>query len=417
MSRRKSRWGLLFFIASVLLAAGAVAAAVFFPPGGHGFFYERLLPWFGASVSAVVMVIGQLSYRRLQSPKVHIAGYLTGLAGLGYFVPYCLGDRIGIGVSPGAYVRVVYLLVFVNGLFAPLLPSSATYRTSRRIAILAVLGEAAVLGVCRFVRRCDVLTDFLSYDTFFEFQYWFPAAWLAAVTALTVRFVREEFHLGGILTGCALFFSAAWMGREAAAAGTALEVLLWAAGLAYFAGSVLFHWVVRIEHRVAYDPLLHIYNRSYCSQIIAEQSSLNVSPPFAVAMVDVDHFKRVNDTHGHRAGDLVLQNVAQIVDGEVSRDGVLCRYGGEELVVFFAHKTSKDVRPIMERVRQRVAKATVAFGRKRLSVTISCGISHRREMGQGIANVIEAADKALYRAKSGGRNQVKIGASPAGRKK
>jgi len=121
-----------------------------------------------------------------------------------------------------------------------------------------------------------------------------------------------------------------------------------------------------MEHRIAYDPLLHIYNRDYCSKIISEQSNLNLMFPLSIAMVDIDHFKNVNDTHGHQAGDQVLYTVAQTVCKEVVPNGVVCRYGGEELIIFFPQQTARQVAPLVEKMRKTIEK-TATKQRKRPS--------------------------------------------------
>jgi diguanylate cyclase (GGDEF)-like protein len=126
-------------------------------------------------------------------------------------------------------------------------------------------------------------------------------------------------------------------------------------------------------------------------------------------MVDIDHFKNVNDSYGHQAGDQVLYNIAQTICREVVPDGVVCRYGGEELIIFFSQKTAKQVAPIVEKMRETIEKSKTKTAKKSLSVTVSCGISCREGPNQSIMEVIHAADKALYKAKEGGRNQVKMG--------
>ena len=99
---------------------------------------------------------------------------------------------------------------------------------------------------------------------------------------------------------------------------------------------------------------------------------MNVTPPFAVAMVDIDHFKNVNDTYGHQAGDAVLHSVAQTLLRTLSPQGTVCRYGGEELAVFFPQKKTSEVVPLMERAREEIEKSKTESGKKRISVTISC---------------------------------------------
>ena len=134
---------------------------------------------------------------------------------------------------------------------------------------------------------------------------------------------------------------------------------------------------------------------------------MNVSPSFCCGNGGCDHFKNVNDTYGHQAGDAVLHSVAQTLLRTLSPQGTVCRYGGEELAVFFPQKKTSEVVPLMERAREEIEKSKTESGKKRISVTISCGISHREITAQTVMEVIHAADKALYKAKKGGRNQVR----------
>jgi diguanylate cyclase (GGDEF)-like protein len=126
-------------------------------------------------------------------------------------------------------------------------------------------------------------------------------------------------------------------------------------------------------------------------------------------MIDIDHFKNVNDTWGHQAGDTVLYNIAQTIVNTVSPAGIACRYGGEEIIVFFPGMTTKDILETAEEVRTAVEKQKIQFGKKKISVTVSCGVSCREENSQEVVEVISAADKALYKAKEEGRNQVRSG--------
>jgi GGDEF domain-containing protein len=146
---------------------------------------------------------------------------------------------------------------------------------------------------------------------------------------------------------------------------------------------------------------------------------------YAVAMLDVDHFKRFNDTYGHDVGDQVLKMVAKKMEG-VSGGGRAYRYGGEEFTVLFPGKRSADAVPHLEALRKTIEEYRLAIrsddrpreqkqgegkrgskqGTTEVSVTISIGVAESGD-GQGsTAEVLKAADKALYRAKSKGRNQV-----------
>ncbi len=145
---------------------------------------------------------------------------------------------------------------------------------------------------------------------------------------------------------------------------------------------------------------------------------------YTVAMVDVDHFKKFNDTHGHDVGDQVLRMVAGRL-ARVDGGGRAYRYGGEEFAVLFAGKTADESAPHLEKLREAVANATFTKRGKdrpqrkpksprargasanQLAVTVSIGVSHAR--GSALPDeVLKAADKALYRAKDGGRNRVAL---------
>jgi diguanylate cyclase (GGDEF)-like protein len=144
---------------------------------------------------------------------------------------------------------------------------------------------------------------------------------------------------------------------------------------------------------------------------------------YTVAMVDVDHFKKVNDNHGHDVGDQVLRMVSTCLR-RVSGGGRAYRYGGEEFAVIFANKDSDRAIPHLEELREKISQAGFTLrGRKRpkkkpesptkkstgnakLQVTVSIGVAARNEKQTNPEQVIKAADQALYKAKKGGRNRV-----------
>lgn len=150
---------------------------------------------------------------------------------------------------------------------------------------------------------------------------------------------------------------------------------------------------------------------------------LKVGRRYTVAMVDVDHFKKVNDTHGHDVGDQVLRMVATCLR-RVTGGGRAYRYGGEEFAVIFPNKDLERSLPHLEDLREKIAQAGfVVRGRKRppkkpeqpkskhagkklLHVTVSIGVATRNDKNTNPEQLIKAADQALYKAKKGGRNQV-----------
>ncbi|MCS3902809.1 diguanylate cyclase (GGDEF)-like protein [Methylohalomonas lacus] len=158
----------------------------------------------------------------------------------------------------------------------------------------------------------------------------------------------------------------------------------------------------------------------------AMQHKLNtLGNEYAIAMLDVDHFKKFNDTHGHEVGDQVLKMVASHL-GAVTGGGTAYRYGGEEFTIIFPRRNIKQCIPHLSKVRENIENYTLVLRRrerprkaekgrrqrgrnpptKRVSVTISIGVAERNQKWTTPRDVMEAADKALYRAKEKGRNQI-----------
>ncbi|MCB1589858.1 MAG: GGDEF domain-containing protein [Xanthomonadales bacterium] len=169
------------------------------------------------------------------------------------------------------------------------------------------------------------------------------------------------------------------------------------------------------------DPLTGLPNRRALDEHLARSEGR-----LAVAMVDVDHFKRFNDRHGHDAGDLVLRIVARTL--KRCRGGQAFRYGGEEFSILFASADRDRVSEALDQVRRRVQDTRVKLGRGRLPkarpqairkgaaqgevhVTVSIGMATRGGPSPPAQNLIEAADRALYKAKQAGRNRVVVAAA------
>ncbi|MBM4394942.1 MAG: diguanylate cyclase [Deltaproteobacteria bacterium] len=127
----------------------------------------------------------------------------------------------------------------------------------------------------------------------------------------------------------------------------------------------------------------------------------------SVLMIDIDHFKRVNDLHGHLTGDVVLRELASIVRIRIRREELFARYGGEEFVIVLPETDRKTAIEFAETVCEMVAAHQVAFEGQTMNVTISIGVAQfSREEHKGPEDLVKEADKNLYWAKSHGRNQV-----------
>ena len=161
------------------------------------------------------------------------------------------------------------------------------------------------------------------------------------------------------------------------------------------------------------DPLTGLYNRRHLEDRLASELSgaLRHGRALSVLLVDVDHFKAVNDRHGHLAGDEALRMLALALRSAVRREDVLARYGGEEFVVLARETGLEGARQLGERIRAAVERARVRYEGVELSLTVSVGVTVAAgpgpyEAGRSERELIDAADRALYEAKGQGRNRV-----------
>jgi two-component system cell cycle response regulator len=123
-------------------------------------------------------------------------------------------------------------------------------------------------------------------------------------------------------------------------------------------------------------------------------------------MFDIDHFKKINDVHGHLAGDFVLKELARIVQGRIRRDEVFARYGGEEFAIVLPETTLEGARALADGLREKVEQSRFVFQNESIKVTISIGVSTLTEPDKTSMDLIRSADAKLYEAKRGGRNRV-----------
>ncbi len=130
--------------------------------------------------------------------------------------------------------------------------------------------------------------------------------------------------------------------------------------------------------------------------------------PFSIIMLDIDHFKKINDSYGHSFGDTVLARVADVIRQTVRKTDIAARYGGEEIVVLLPNTDTRAAVVVAEKIRKDIEAATVMFGQETIRVTVSIGIACSLEPTTDFKYVLEAADKALYRAKAGGRNRAEL---------
>jgi diguanylate cyclase (GGDEF)-like protein len=158
------------------------------------------------------------------------------------------------------------------------------------------------------------------------------------------------------------------------------------------------------------DQLTELPNRRYIDDNLPAflKNTKKIGRPVSVAMVDIDHFKHVNDTYGHSAGDYILKSVAGILPTFVRlKSDFVARYGGEEFLLCFPGTDLKICRGICERIREAVEAREFKFNGNKISTTISIGIASSEEVENLTQDeIVQLADSRLYQAKENGRNQV-----------
>ncbi len=156
------------------------------------------------------------------------------------------------------------------------------------------------------------------------------------------------------------------------------------------------------------DPLTRLLSRRYFPAIFQKETELSIrhSRRYSVLMIDIDNFKGLNDTHGHRAGDVVLSGVAELLMSSVRAGDFLFRYGGEEFLVLLAETDEDIAAMVAEKLRRLVAAETFSsHDKSALRTTISVGVA-THDGHPDYERTIAAADAALYAAKSAGRDRV-----------
>jgi diguanylate cyclase (GGDEF)-like protein len=164
----------------------------------------------------------------------------------------------------------------------------------------------------------------------------------------------------------------------------------------------------RLYHQASTDPMTKLANRGYMKQIFEEELryARDEKEPVGVLILDLDKFKRINDTHGHNVGDEVLKRVAQRIQRTIRRDDHAGRWGGEEFVVLLPGEGLEGTLIVAEKIADAIRSQP--FSEKQIRVTASIGVSIFPEHGQEPGILVKHADQALYAAKAAGRNRTEV---------
>ena len=161
------------------------------------------------------------------------------------------------------------------------------------------------------------------------------------------------------------------------------------------------------------DSLIGIYNRRYFDTKLSEEieRAHRYKLPLSLLLLDIDHFKNINDTHGHQIGDIVLKNLGQSLLNAVRETDIVARYGGEEIAIITPHTSLFSASELAERLRHTIEASTMVPAdeyekRQAIKITVSIGVTGMEKDSGYEKSMIKNADKALYEAKENGRNQV-----------
>lgn len=165
----------------------------------------------------------------------------------------------------------------------------------------------------------------------------------------------------------------------------------------------------QMETLAMYDGLTNLLNRRAIEEFGEGElnKAIRKDLPFCIILLDIDYFKSVNDQHGHKAGDVVLKQVAKILSGEIRDYDRVGRWGGEEFILILPETHIREALIVAERMRSRIADTQISLENEAsISVHISLGVACTNKQKNSLSTLIDRADQALYQAKQNGRNQV-----------
>jgi diguanylate cyclase (GGDEF)-like protein len=164
----------------------------------------------------------------------------------------------------------------------------------------------------------------------------------------------------------------------------------------------------KLREQAIRDPLTNLFNRRYLEETLDHEMARASREGYSICimMIDLDHFKKVNDTYGHEAGDKVLKAIASTLAVETRRGDFACRYGGEEFVIVMPNMDSQPAYERAENLRNTLNSLYIPYGIYSLTITISMGIASFPANGLTREAILRAADKAMYAAKEAGRDHI-----------
>lgn len=387
-------WGLVPFILFILIATIPWYFQITYPEQLSSFQATYLLGIgplliyyiFGLMVMLFITII---AFPNVPNLKVSILGYLFLISGMLYAFRLANAPYF----KNWDHLTPLYFLVEINLLLISIAPGFIRRETNRIVCALIISTE---LGLVMYsLGKGSVIFNFTKLHGVWVF-------YLCSVTIIASWFLsRNSYGLGGGISGLACYYALGYIFRN-----SPVENIVWLSTPLLLSLVILSNWLIRLSYRVSYDPVLNIYTREFCNNIIHGHANIRMGNTFSIAMIDIDYFKMINDTYGHETGDRVLHTIAQLVRSYAVPRGITCRYGGEELAIFFPQTNPDRAIAIAGRIHRAIGRASIPVAKnKREKLTLSIGVATNRE-GESILHTLKRADSALYRAKNEGRNRV-----------
>ena len=358
-----------------------------------------------------------LAITRTHHKEVHGPGYWAVgnlVIGLGMVLVLIQLDAPKVIFLPSMALIGAGLSLYINGIQAFI-----GRKPNHRIPII-VFGLLALIDAYFMLIRHDILLAIVLSALIFSAIYFYSAR---------LTFSRDEGVVGNlfwIVSSLYLLMALLMLGRAVYASQASAEVFesfaTWPinaytfmlGAVSQFFISSLFVLMLSyklnqsLESIATIDGLTSILNRRGLEDAALKMQDMckRINLSMTVILIDIDHFKKVNDKYGHLTGDDVLRHIAKVVAGILRSSDVFGRYGGEEFCAFLPNTTESDAIGLAERIRAGVEASPLKLDRGPIKTTISIGVADSVRAGYDFMGLIAAADGALYSAKNGGRNQV-----------
>jgi diguanylate cyclase (GGDEF)-like protein len=379
-------------------------------------------------LSIVMFLIAFISYPKIYKFKILLSAYAL----LAFFICYLaaanpfmenisiMGIRFEFWRDGSRFtLKFLITLLNLNLLITVLAQSTVNFVKGKQIAlwififnILACLFIFIVIEGNYFMDRSakSVFVKFAGdfVDVFSSYTLLLNFLMLMIIAIITVFNVEEEHNYGSIIMALSILGFYLLLPLIYTPQGIGyykFKLMMPVMALILIIG-IMVHWMSSLHHKAHYDPLLKIYNRQHMDSIATGVADTKLGASFSLLMCDIDHFKEVNDTYGHAAGDAVLYKVAQTIRDTALPEGVVCRYGGEEIVAFLRGRVDKEAVVKAEKIRKAIKALSVKFRSKTIKVTMSIGLASTRAGIEDFDRMIKTADDNVYKAKKAGRDRV-----------